>query len=337
MSQQASIKEIANCHPGDIPDFVFSSSEPLVLRDFAADWPVVKEAQKSSKHAADYLRGLYRGDPVFACYGPPENNGRVFYNEQMNGFNFQGSKVDLNLVLDKLFEQAAQQNPPTLYVSSTEINSVLPQFNRLNNAGLDSLNPLTSIWLGNQTRIAAHYDFPHNLACCIAGRRRFTLFPPEQVANLYVGPMELSPGGQDISLVDIDNPNFDTYPKFKQALDASLTTELAPGDALFIPSMWWHHVAGLEDFNALITHWWRDTPAYLGRPEAALELAILSLRSLPDAQRKAWQSLFEHYVFEPDLQKDAHIPADAKGMLTLPLDLPNAKKIRAGLLNKLKV
>jgi hypothetical protein len=337
MSKQNQIKEIANCHPNDIPDFVLTSSEPLVLRDFAADWPVVKEAKQSPEAAANYLRKQYNGTPVFGCYGGPENQGRVFYNQQMNGYNFQGSKVNLNLVLDKLFEQASNESPPTLYVSSTEINSVMPGFNRLNNAGIDHLKPLTSIWLGNQTRIAAHYDFPHNLACCISGRRRFTVFPPEQVSNLYVGPLELSPGGQDISLVDLDNPDFATYPKFQQALDASLTTELAPGDALFIPSMWWHHVAGIDHFNALITHWWRDSPAYLGRPELALKMAILSLRGLPEAQRKAWQAQFEHYVFEADENNDAHIPQQAKGMLTLPLDLQNAKKIRADLLNKLKV
>ena len=41
-----------------------------------------------------------------------------------------------------------------------------------------ALGLLASLWLGNRTRIAAHYDLPDNLAVVAAGRRRFTVFPP---------------------------------------------------------------------------------------------------------------------------------------------------------------
>ena len=41
----------------------------------------------------------------------------------------------------------------------------------------------------------------------VAGRRRFTLFPPEQVANLYIGPLDLTPAGQPVSLVDQAQPD----------------------------------------------------------------------------------------------------------------------------------
>jgi hypothetical protein len=331
------VKEITNCQPGDIPEFVLSSTQPLVLKGFGDKWPMVIESKKSPEHAANYLRKLYNNKPVFSAYGEPETQGRVFYNDDMTGLNYKNISADLNIVLDKLLAHATDSKPPTIYVASTEINAWLPRYNNENNASIDHLTPLTSIWIGNQSKIAAHYDFPNNLACCVAGKRRFTLFPPEQIANLYVGPMEMSPGGRDISLIDFENPDFKKFPKFEQALQAAQVADLDAGDALFLPSMWWHHVKALSTFNVLVTHWWRDSPAFMGRPENSLKLAILSLRNLPLAQRQAWKAIFDYYIFDHQENDLDHIPDHVKGMLSQPLDVNSAKKIRADLLNKLKI
>lgn len=330
------VKEINHCKPGDIPDFVFNSSQPLILRGFANDWPIVSAGKASASKAADYLRGFYSGNPVNVSFSEPENKGRVFYDSNMTGFNFSSAKVNLNEVLDKLLSHVDDPAPPTVYVGSTEINGCLPGYNAQNNASIDHLHPLTTIWIGNRSKIAAHYDFPNNLACCAVGRRKFTLFPPEQVANLYVGPMGFAPGGQDISVVDFDAPDFEKFPKFKEALSSAQVAELEPGDALFLPGMWWHHVQSFEAFNVLVTHWWRDSPAFMGSPNNALMLAMLSLRDLSREQRQAWKAHFDHYVFDHDDNDMAYIPDEAKGILSKPLDEMAARKLRAYLLNRLK-
>jgi hypothetical protein len=330
------VKEINHCQPGDIPEFVLSSSQPLILKGFVDKWPAVIVGKESPDKAADYLRNFYSDIPVNAYYGEPETKGRVFYNDKMTGFNFVSSKANLNQVLDKLLAHMDDPSSPTMYVGSTEINKWFPGYNENNNACIDHLNPLTTIWIGNRSKIAAHYDVPNNLACCVVGRRKFTLFPPEQIANLYVGPMEFAPGGQDISLVDFDQPDLVKYPKFEQALAASQVAELEAGDALFLPSMWWHHVESLDALGVLITHWWRDSPAFLGRPNNALMLAMLSLRDLPLAQRQAWKAHFDYYVFNHDEDNLDHIPDTVKGVLSKPHDSLSAKRLRADLLNKLK-
>ncbi|WP_334313481.1 cupin-like domain-containing protein [Psychrosphaera algicola] len=139
-----------------------------------------------------------------------------------------------------------------------------------------------------------------------------------------------------MSLVDFDQPDLVKYPKFQHAIDNALVASLEAGDALFIPSMWWHHVEGLTDFNVLITHWWRNSSAFMGKPDNALDLAILSLRNLPYEQRQAWKAIFEHYVFDHNEEDIQHIPNHAQGCLTLPMPELEARKLRAKLLEQLK-
>ena len=109
---------------------------------------------------------------------------------------------------------------------------------------------------------------------------------------------------------------------------------MEPGDAIFIPSMWWHHVEGLSSFNILINYWWRQSPAFIDTPVNVLNHAMLSLRDLPTKQRLAWQDLFNYYIFDFDKNKVAHIPEHLRGVLS-PIDEMQARKLRAQLLGKL--
>ena len=111
------------------------------------------------------------------------------------------------------------------------------------------------------------------------------------------------------------------------------TTE--PGEALLIPSMWWHHIEALDNFNVLVNYWWRNTPAYMGPPLNVLQHAMMSLRDLPVDQRAVWQQLFDHYVFNPQEEAFAHIPEQVRGVLN-PINEASAKQTRTMLLNKLK-
>ena len=66
--------------------------------------------------------------------------------------------------------------------------------------------------------------------------RRFTLFAPELVDRLYIGPLDLTPAGQPISLVDLAAPDLARFPRFAEALPQAQVVTLEPGDALFIPA-----------------------------------------------------------------------------------------------------
>ncbi len=328
------VRAVEGVLPDAVPDAVLASPEPLLLKGLVARWPLVGAARRSASAADRYLRGFYRDATVGAFFGPPEIEGRIFYNDDLSGFNYQAAKVKLDVVLDGIQRHFSDPRPPAFYVGSTTVDTCLPGFRQDNDVELGDLRPLASIWLGNQTRIAAHYDVPDNLACCAVGRRRFILFPPAELENLYVGPLDFTPAGQPISLVDFRQPDFNRFPRFRQALENAQLAELEPGDALFIPSMWWHYAEALDGFNVLVNYWWRRTPEFMGQPVNVLNHALLGLRELPAEQRKAWQEIFRFYVFEFDERSVAHIPEERRGILS-PLDDTTSRKIRAQLLGKL--
>jgi hypothetical protein len=329
-----SARELHGVTPAALAALLDQASTPLVLRGLAAGWPMVQAAQASDRAGMDYLLGHYRGATVGAMLGPPEAGGRFFYNADVNGFNFQPVHAKLDGVLAEIDAKRAQAAPATVYVGSTTVDTCLPGFRAENDLDLGARDALASIWIGNRTRIAAHYDLPDNVAVVAAGRRRFTLFPPDQLANLYVGPIDFTPAGQAVSMVDFHQPDLDAHPRFAEALRHALVAELAPGDALYIPSMWWHHVEALSPFNVLVNYWWRQSPDYMDTPTNALMAAFLTMRDLPPAQRKAWQEIFRHYIFEADADTAAHIPPHARGVLA-PLTAPGARALRGHLLQKL--
>jgi hypothetical protein len=314
---------------------VLSSSKPLILKHFCSSWPVVKASAVSSEAVLEYIQACYARVPVTTCILHPKEKGRVFYNNEFTGFNFSANLESFNTFSRMLLNETHSLEPRGVYMPSTDAAKWFPDLDKENNAGIDYLDPIKLIWIGNKIRVAAHYDFTSNLACCLAGRRRFTLFPPEQIANLYPGPLEFAPGGQEISLVDFANPDLKTFPKFAEAMKAAQVAELEPGDALFLPGMWWHHVEGLDAVNILYTHWWRESPALLGRPSNALLHSIMSLRSLSAEQRKAWKSVFDYYVFNYDTDDLNNIPAHARNMLELPLGEEQIKQIRKILVGRL--
>lgn len=333
---QRHVREIS-ARPDNLPlDELLAGNEPVVLRGLAADWGITRAGLESDRAAMDYIRSFYNGKPVNASVGAPEIKGRLFYVEDFSKLNFSVERVQIDSFLGRIESHLGEALPPTLYIGSTIVDSVLPGFRRENDLALaaQGVDAPPAIWIGNRTVASCHYDAPNNIACCVIGRRRFTLFPPEQIFNLYPGPLDPTPGGQAISLVDFANPDFDRHPRFRAALEFAQVAEVGPGDAVFIPSMWWHHVQGLSNFNTLINYWWAQTPAYIPTPMHALYHAIWALRDRPEHEKQAWKQVFEYYVFSPASLAGEPVPENARGMLGAITD-DQARYIRAMLINKL--
>ena len=282
------------------------AAQPVVLRGLVSDWPAVALAQRSPTALLQELAGLDSGRDVDALMLPPGQGQRIFYNADGSGFNYLRNRLPLTRVAEQLQRYAQFADPPAVAVQSAPVADCAPGLLIGHTMPLLDATVAPRLWLGNAIVTPTHFDESHNIACVVAGRRRFTLFAPEQVGNLYVGPLGHAPTGTPISLVDLNAPDFDRYPRFADALAAARSAVLEPGDAIYIPPLWWHHVQSLQPINLLLNYWWNPAGADSGLD--ALQQAMRSFGALPPAQRKAWQAMFAHWVFEADAGTQAHIP-----------------------------
>lgn len=296
---------------------IVPKGEPAVLRGLLSGWPIVQASKAGDEALARFLTEAASEEPFEAWFGAPEIEGRFGYDDDFSGFNHERKPLTVEQLLDLLLRQRGAERPFSMYAGGIPVRKHLP--------GLLATIPvpildmgratLISLWLGNRTRTAAHWDLPQNLACVVAGRRRFTLFPTDQLPNLYVGPLDFTLAGQAISLVDPDRPDLEKYPRFAKALDAAQRAELGPGDALYIPSLWWHAVASLDELGAMVNFWWRDAEPPLLTPLNALYHSVITMKNLPPDELARWRLLFDHYIFGANGDPVGHLPEKARGIL----------------------
>jgi hypothetical protein len=290
---------------------LYQPQQPLVMRGLAADWPAVKAANASGRLAADYLLDLAGDRAVETLHGPAEREGLFFYSDDIQSLNFERRNTPISKAFEAMLDEGANG---TTYIQSVPTPDIVPGFAEANPSNILSPKIVPRIWIGNRLSVQTHFDMSQNIAVVVSGRRRFTLFPPDQTPNLYMGPMEFTPAGTPISLVRLDDIDRDRFPNFAKAEAVAQSAILEPGDAIFIPYLWWHHVQSLDRFNVLVNYWWNEYDA-LGSPMDAMLHGILAFRDMPAPMRAAWQTMFETYVFGDGDAAAAHIPDAVKGGL----------------------
>lgn len=293
--------------PDDLAGLV-EAARPVVLKGLVADWPAVAEGRRSPAALNAYLKAMDHGLPAPVMEASAASGGRFGYAGDLREFSFSKRQRGLSETLDRIERGLGQPAAPVIAVQMLPLAQNLPAFPAENPMPpLPGVAPL--LWLGGAVRTQIHNDRDHNLACVVAGRRRFLLFPPEQVGNLYIGPLDNPP---PLSLVDPDAPDLGRFPRFADALAQAEVAELAPGDALFMPRHWWHHVTSRDPYNAMVNYWWGGRARGLDDPYNAFLTALLALKDLPPAERRYWRAMIETYVFGDGA---AHIPPALRGAL----------------------
>ncbi len=303
--------EITGVDKTNFHENVQSRYQPVVLRGFADDWPIVKLAQQSEVNAARHLQDCAMGRPINLISLDHTTQGRMFYSDDLLGMNFTAKQVTLP---EGLTQMLAPEKSDKHCIQCISVKEYFPKLmDEIDNPLLPQVSPF--IWIGNPVTVAPHFDEANNIAVVVAGKRRFTFFPPEQIANLYIGPIDFTPAGQPISLVDINQPDLTRFPNYKMAYEHGLSVELEPGDAVYIPTPWWHHVQSLSPFNALVNYWWSHNNFASQLPFPMLMHAMQSLQSMPNDEKQAWQSILSHYLLDQDNASHHYMSDQAKGIL----------------------
>jgi hypothetical protein len=304
------IREWRDIDPARFHSEVVPLAQPAVLRGVGNDWPLVRHFRQSEQALVDYLSAFDSGELVAATIVPPQAKGRMAYEEGAKELNHRNSLERLTNVLKGLLKLMPNADPPGVFMGGLDARERLPGLEQENRTDLVPPGTAAHVWIGNAVTVSPHFDAGDNLAVVVAGKRRFTLFPPDQVSNLYVGPFDLTPAGLPISMVAHSDPDLERYPRFREALDAAQVCELGPGDAIYIPYLWWHGVESLDPFNMLVNYWWYADEIAAAHPYGALLRATYELyRNMPPGHRKAWKQMYDHWVFEEHGEPAGHLPA----------------------------
>lgn len=294
----------------------------------------MKAAERSWSSLADYLGRFDNGAPGQAFLGDPEISGRYFYRDDLDGFNFTREDLRVSEGMERIGANA-ESGAATLYMGSLPADDHLPGFADENRLPMLAQSVRPRIWIGNASQVACHFDTFENLACVVAGRRRFTLFPPNCIGDLYVGPIDHTMAGQPVGLAVGSEPGDPRYPRFERVRDRAHVVDLEPGDALYLPKLWWHQVEATEPTNMLVNYWWDAFTAGPDAPYLTMLLAMIAIAERPASERSAWRAFFDHYVFRPNGHPLAHLPESRHGVLG-PLQSGNYGRIRAFVMQKLR-
>jgi len=303
------------------------AGQPVILKGLAAEWPAVQAARTSPKALGDYLRAFDTGAEVNISVAQKEVQGRFFYNDDMTGLNYQTHRRPLSFIIGWCLSIQGQAQSESVYLQAQPVDGFMPRM------APDLAMPLLDaqvrprIWIGNTLRTQTHFDYTSNIAVHVAGEKTFTLFPPDQTGNLYPGPLDRTPAGVPISMASLETPDPQRFPGLSKAKDNALNAQLEPGDGLFIPPLWWHHVQTTGPLNMLVNYWWNDARADLPDPIAALHIAGLAFRSMPEGQRKAWHEMMDYFVFEGN--PAAHLPKHIRGAFNGDLNSQEMAQLKA--------
>jgi hypothetical protein len=314
---------------------VVEPCQPVVMRGLVSGWPAVHAATRSAEDFRDYLVRFDNGGQTEAFVGDPKIAGKYYYAEDLKGFNFERRPMRFADALTAMIATHGRSGAPTMYVGSVPVNEYLPGFAAQNVLPVLAAHVAPRIWLGHAANVSAHFDAFDNVACVVAGERRFTLYPPETIDRLYVGPLDNTMAGQPVSLAASAPADDAKYPLFRAIREQALCAELKPGDGIYIPKLWWHQIESTASFNGLVNYWWDAFAGGRDAPYTGLLLSMIAIAERPPKERQAWKAFFDHYVFRSNGHPLAHRPAEQHGMLG-PLKPDNYAKIRAIVMHRLR-
>ena len=128
------MRERSDVRADDLPADLLTSTEPVLLKGLVRHWPMVQAALQSNQAFCEYLVRYGGNAKVGLWKGSPDIGGRFFYNQAINGFNFQREVGNFKELIDQLLAYATEPKAPALYLGSTELEGTFPGLRAANAA-----------------------------------------------------------------------------------------------------------------------------------------------------------------------------------------------------------
>ena len=138
------IEEWQNVDRAVFENEILPATRPAVLRGLLRDWPAVQAGRESASSVVNYFKRFDTGGAVSAMVGPPHINGRFFYTDDFQGFNFGSENVSIGTALDTLLSLADDPQPPAIALQAMHVPDIMPTFQ----GGSNTSSTLTSAIVG---------------------------------------------------------------------------------------------------------------------------------------------------------------------------------------------
>ena len=235
---------------------------PLVMTGCLERWPLASELWKAGTPTAQIavLERLIGHRKLHYTTIAPEQRGHLGYAADGTGTNFtftSGGKVPFSQFAAALRATLAGPQGGAVYMQSAPLGGfpeLLPQVPDLPYLA-GGAEGYRQLWIGSGGHVVnLHFDPTHNLIAMLTGRKRVTLVPPDNMASMYPAPLDCRLGDAIGSQVTLLAPDVQKFPRAPGELAKAQVATLEPGDVLYIPPMWWHHVESFG-LNVMLNKW----------------------------------------------------------------------------------
>ncbi len=231
-SEPGAVERRSGVSPREFFDRYYAAGVPLLVTDALAVWPAVSSwspAQLKARYGHVQIEATAGrdADPLYephfrahaSSIGLGELCDRIASAGETNDFYLiANNRLTKHPALAAIFEDIAA---PHEYLDERRNGDCV------------------SLWLGpGGTVTPLHHDTSNVFFCQVFGRKRVLLFPPFELFLSHSAHHGVH------SPIDAENPDLDLFPEFAGVTRKEV--ELAPGEGLFIPVGWWHHVRALE-------------------------------------------------------------------------------------------
>ncbi|MGJ8664951.1 MAG: cupin-like domain-containing protein [Patiriisocius sp.] len=265
-------------------DFVAQYLKPqrpvLIKGGWTKDWPAY------NKWNIDYMQSL-AGDIEVPLYN----------NEPTKGKGKSVAAAKHMRLYDYL--EILKTQPTDLRMFFFNILDNLPQLLddfKYPDVGMDFFKRLPVMFFGGKgSNVLAHYDM--DLANLVHfhfhGHKRVLLFDPAQTKYMYRVPWSV----HNLEAIDMDNPDFEKYPALKNLEATEVFME--HGDALFMPSGYWHYINYLDGGFSITLRSFVKKPGTL----ATMLYNVIILRNFENLMRKSFGQKWVDYKEEKMVKK----------------------------------